>query len=74
MSINTGDMAEGNILLDVPVTEYEIKKCIANLKNTKSAGIDHVANEYIKGACDILFPLYVILFNKILHTSILPEK
>ncbi len=74
LSINTNDMTEENLLLKAPVTETEIKKCIADLKNNKPGGIDHVVNEYIKGTCYILFPLYVIMFKKKLYTAILPEE
>ena len=74
LSINTNDMTEENIVLDGPISEIDIQKCIATLKNNKSAGIDHVINEYIKSTCDILCPLYVILFNKILDTGVMPEE
>ena len=62
-------MTKENIVLDGPITETEIKKCVANLKNNKSAGIDHIINEYIKSTGNILCPLCVIL-----DTAVMPEE
>ena len=63
-----------NTTLDAPITEVEIKTCVNRLRNNKAAGIDCIVNEYIKNTIDLLCPLYVILFNKILDTGILPDE
>ena len=60
--------------MDAPITEVEIKKCVNRLRNNKAADIDCIINEYIKNTIDLLCPLYVILFNKILDTGILPDE
>ena len=49
----------------------EIKKAISKLKNGKTAGLDNVTNEYIKGSCSELLPLYHTLFNTVLDTGVL---
>ncbi len=45
---------------------------IKKLKNGKSPGIDMVLNKYIKNTQNILCPLYISLFNKILDTGVMP--
>ena len=59
--------------LNGPFHEDEIKKCIMKLKNNKAAGVDLVANEYIKCTGDLFLPLYVSLFNKIMISGSIPE-
>ena len=39
---NFEDTEGNNTVLDAPITDLETKKCIANLNNNTSAGIDHV--------------------------------
>ena len=64
---------DGEEILNCEVTESEIRKCIRNLKNSKSPGADDVLNEYLKCTSTLLMPLYVLLFN-ILETGIMPSK
>ncbi len=55
-------------------TEDEIRRNIRNLKNNKSGGIDGLLNEHIKSTADLLMPLYVKLFNKVLNCADIPEE
>ena len=59
--------------LNQPFTETEIRSFVKNLKNNKAAGIDGILNEFIKHTIDVLIPLYIKLFNKVLDTGDLPE-
>ena len=59
--------------LNARFTELEIKEVISKLKSGKAAGIDQILNEYIKSTANIVMPLYVSLFNKILDTGTFPE-
>ena len=54
-------------------SETEIRDFVKNLKNSKASGIDGILNEYIKYSLDIMLPLYLKLFNRILDTGELPE-
>ena len=65
---------DAGLFLNCPITEDEIKKAIANLKNGKSAGDDRILNEYLKTSIDKLMPIYLKLFNIILDTGIIPEN
>ena len=65
---------DGEEILNCEITESEIRKCIRNLKNSKSPGTDDVLNEYLKCTSTLLMPLYVLLFNNILETGIMPSK
>jgi len=53
------------------ITIDEIKRAKSKLNNVKSAGLDNVTNEYIKGSCSELLPLYHTLFNTVLDTGVL---
>ena len=35
---------EDSMILDAPITEAEVRKCIVKLKNNKAAGVDCIAN------------------------------
>ena len=60
-------------ILNQPFTENEIRNFVKTLKNNKAAGIDGILNEFIKHTIDLLIPLYMKLFNKILDTGDIPE-
>ena len=64
---------EENEILNGEFTNEEILKCIRNLKNGKASGYDKILNEYIKSSCDILMPVYVKLFNRVLNDGQLPQ-
>ena len=59
--------------LNQPFSETEIRQFVKNLKNNKASGIDGILNEFIKHSLDLMLPLYLKLFNKILDTGELPE-
>ena len=65
---------DGEEILNCEITESEIRKCIRNLKNSKSPVTDDVLNEYLKCTSTLLMPLYVLLYNNILETGIMPSK
>ena len=68
------DLADANELLNSHITCDEIRKCINNLKNCKSPGVDNILNEYLKSTKEIFLPVYEALFNKILDSGILPTS
>ena len=59
--------------LNQPFCEAEIRNFVQNLKNNKAAGIDRILNEFIKCSIDIMVPLYLKLFNKILDSGEIPD-
>lgn len=65
---------DNNSILNDPITVEEVKKCIRTLKNNKSPGNDMILNEYIKCTQNVMLPLYVKLFNKILNTGHFPKE
>ena len=63
-------------ILDSTITEEEILSAVKKLKNNKSPGCDQVLNEHIVSTivtC-IFLPLYVMLFNIIYDTGIVPDE
>ena len=73
--IEINRMNEPNNYLNSPIEEYEINKCITNLKNGKTPSPnDGILNEYIKNTKHLLMPIYVKLFNCVLNTGILPDS
>ena len=60
-------------ILNSQITEDEIKNVVKKLKNGKSSSIDGVLNEYIKYTLDDVIHIYVLLFNIILDTGIVPD-
>ena len=69
ISINDDDE-----ILNSPITDSEIMKCIKLLKNNKACADDQIINEYIKSTSHIMLPLYTSFFNLILETGTLPES
>ena len=61
-------------ILNSPVTTDEVKTCIIKLKNNKSPSSDNMINAYIKYIQELLCPLYVKLFNKILDEGVFPVE
>lgn len=64
---------DNDSILNSPITDREILKCIRSLKNNKACGNDDIINEYIKNTSNIMMPLYNSFFNLILETGILPD-
>ena len=74
-TINYDINSDANLpILNDPITLVEIRTCIKKLKNGKSPGNDDIINEYIKNTQDLLCPLYVKLFNKILDSGVFPTE
>ena len=74
IDINLSNLTpEMEVLLNSHITEDEIRSVVQKLKNGKSAGLDDVLNEYIKYTLDDMIHIYVLLFNIILDTGIVPE-
>ena len=61
-------------LLNGQITVAEIDNVIQNLPNNKSAGIDGLLYEMFKASSDIIKPLLLALFNKILNIGIYPDQ
>ena len=61
-------------VLNSPITDSEILKCIKLLKNNKACANDEIINEYIKSTSHIMLPLYTSFFNLIFETGTLPES
>ena len=56
-------------ILNKPFIEEKIRQFVKKLKNNKAAGIDEILNEFIKSSIDIMIPLYIKLFNRVLDTG-----
>ena len=65
---------ELNECINEPITHDEVMKCLGNLKNNKASGQDKIVNEYLKASANTMLNFYVILFNKILDTGIIPSQ
>ena len=61
-------------MLNSPITENEINKCIRIIKTNKSSSNDKIINEYLKYTADIMLPIYVSFFNLVLKTGLIPES
>ena len=51
----------------------EVVGCINELPKGKAAGIDGISNEMLKSTSDVLAPILVVLFNKIINTGHFPR-
>ena len=51
------DLTNDDELLNSPITEGEIRKCIKTLKNNKSSSNDKIINEYLKYTVDTMLPI-----------------
>ena len=60
-------------ILNSPISDGEILKCIKLLKNNKACANDDIINEYIKSTSHIMLPLYTSFFNLIFETGIMPD-
>ena len=68
----TASNSSTNDVLDCPITDDEIRKCINTLKNNK--GDDQILNEYIKSTADIMINTYTKLLNVILDIGVIPDS
>jgi hypothetical protein len=59
--------------LSFPFSEKEVSNAIKKLKTGKAAGPDQILGEMLKCGADILQPLLVKLFNKILSHGLYPK-
>lgn len=71
--LNNIDIDDDDTILNVPFTSEEIAKAINNLNNCKTPGNDQILNEYIISTKDKMLPIYVLLFNTILKSGIIPD-
>ena len=53
-------LEDNDVILNSPITDREILKCIKSLKNNKACGNDEIINEYIKTTSNI-FIIYAIV-------------
>ena len=72
--LNTLACLKLNDSINHPITHDEITKCINTLKTNKSSGCDNVVNEYIKSTVNTMLNFYVILFNKIFDSGVIPSQ
>ena len=70
---NLIDIGNINEYLDVDISEVEIKTVVKRLKNGKASGIDGILNEYLITSVDILMPVYMELFNRVLSNGSIPQ-
>ena len=69
------DVQNQNDCLNSEITEYEINKCIMNLKNSKAPSpFDNIINKYIKSTKQLLLPFYCKFFNCLLNTGLIPKS
>ena len=60
--------------LNNQISAEEIFQAVKRLKTNKSPGIDKIVNEYIKASVNIIMPLYVYNFNKVLDSGDIPGE
>ena len=67
------DTSDDDEILNSYITESEILKCLKLLKNNKCSANDSILNEYLKYSSGKMLPIYVLFFNLILETGLIPE-
>ena len=67
------DISDDDEFLNSSITESEIRKCLNSLKNNKASANDNIINEYMKYSAEKMMPIYILLFNLVLDTGILPD-
>ena len=67
------DITDDDEFLNSSITESEIRKCLNLLKNNKASANDNIINEYMKYSAEQMMPSYILLFNLVLDTGILPD-
>ena len=60
--------------LSFSISDDEIRKAIAKLKNSKASGSDFILNEMLKVGSDLLLPTLLKLFNKVLSLGKFPDS
>ena len=60
--------------LDFKITENDIRHHIKKLKKNKSPGLDGISNEMIKAGSNVLTPILVKVFNKLLNEGKFPKS
>jgi len=63
-----------NDILNISITQDEISKSIANLKNNKSPGRDNILNDLLKAGKEQLLSPLEKLFNTILNSGTFPKE
>ena len=72
-NLNANKHDYNDAILNDAISEEEVLKASAKLRNNKAPGEDEVLNEFIKASMPHMVKQYVGLFNKILDTSTYPE-
>ena len=60
--------------LDIDFTPDELKTVFKKVKQSKSAGMDYLLNEYFIEFQEFFTPLLLKLFNRILHSGCYPKS
>ena len=68
-----GEVQAGFEVLNNDITAEEIRKAIKQLKAAKSAGPDHLINEFYIHAVDVITPYLDTLFNNIFKSGLFPN-
>lgn len=67
------DDNEDNVI-NMPITNEEVRLALHKLKCKKAAGPDFIIGEMLKNAGDIIIPFYVTFFNKLFDRGIYPDE
>ena len=65
---------KSNHILDVPISEHEVRASAKKLGNKKSSAEDVISNEIIKIAVEVLAPYFVKLLNHVLFHGTFPHS
>ncbi len=71
-NININDIFDN--LLDVEISELEMRSAVNAQNNNKSPGIDELTAEMFKSSIDIIIPFLKTLYNRIFFTHEYPES
>ena len=63
-----------DIILNSPITEFEVRKSIGKLKNGKAPGKDGISAEFYKLTCHIATPILALIFNEIFNSGTFPKS
>ena len=65
---------EHDMILNVDISEQEIRNAINSMKGRKSPGYDNVLNEMLKVSADVIVPYLHVLFQHLFNNGLFPME
>ena len=68
------NIPEYNYVINSDISEKEVNDAIRSLKHNKACGNDLILNEFLRNASGKLMPVFVKIFNIVVHSGIVPNS